>query len=539
MGAMFVAIVLVGGFFDWGVAAIGAIIVGEIVLFYRKEKPVYKKKRTIFTCIPLIFLILMLLSSLWAVDATMNLFGVIRGIVILLWMYLCFQMEETEGIRILDMIPYIGAVMVVIGIISQIHQSFSSLFWQARRFGGFFQYANTCALFLMLGVVILVQRMFQGKRRNKEKIKICFLLFLLITGIFLTGSRSIVLIFLVWGIYKAFTVKRLRLPIVIVTFLCVTVAYIYGMAAGDRQNIARIFTLGSTNSTILGRLLYYVDGLSMVKERPLGLGYMGYYYMQPAVQTGVYTTRFIHNDFLQVLVDYGIIACMMAVIYLVYQLIKGRQGKDKKELLVIILLASLVDFHMQYMSVFMIAVLCFDLGTKEKVRKRRDLRENYVFCVVAIVFFSYILIACLAFQMKKYELALQLIPGYTEAQTQYLGECADKEEAVLIADNILARNEYIAEAYHTKMYAALMDGDFDTALYCMDSTLAIRRYDVERYKMYDELLDEMILISEKEMPNEAERLRLYKNELPKRLAMLEKSTHPIAFELRDRPVFSW
>ena len=539
MGSMFVAFVLVGGFFDWGVAAIGAVIAVEIVLFYRKKRPVYKKKQTIFTCLPFILLIWMLLSSVWAVDATMNLFGVLRGIVILMWMYLCFQMDENEEIKIWEMIPYMGAFMVLIGIISQIHESFSSLFWQARRLGGFFQYANTCALFLMLGIVILVQRMSQEKRINKEKKVVWISLVLLMAGIFLTGSRSIILLLFVWGIYRAFTVKRLRIPIVIVMFFCVAVAYVYGVVADDTQNIARIFTLGSANSTILGRLLYYIDGLSMVKERPFGLGYMGYYYMQPAVQTGVYTTRFIHNDFLQVLIDYGIIACIIAVIYLAYQLITGRQGRDKKELLIILLLASLVDFHMQYMSILMIAVLCLDLGDKEKVRKRRDLRENYVFCVVAVMLFSYIVVACGASQMKKYELALQILPGYTEAQTQYLGVCADKEEAVLIADSILARNEYIAEAYHTKMYAALMDGDFDTALYCMDSILAIRRYDVERYKMYDELLDEMILISEKEMLNEGERLRLYKNELPKRLAMLEKSTHPIAFKLRDKPVFSW
>lgn len=552
MWTMVAAVILMGGFFDWSVAAVGIGIVVEILFLYYKKEPVYKKGRTLFNSIPVFLLIWMPVVSLWAVDPAMNWFGVLRGIVILMWMYLCFQMKENDSIQILRKIPYMGAAMVLLGVFSQVHEGLASFFWQARRFGGFFQYANTCALFLLLGMVILVQEMTEGVVTNnhcqsneltcsksKKYVVICGTMFLLITGIFLTGSRSILLLLIAWGIYKAFTFRKLRLPIITVMVVCIGAAYLYGLIAGDSQNIARIFTLSGANSTMLGRLLYYADGLKAVGNQPFGLGYMGYYYIQPAIQNGVYTTRFIHNDFLQVLVDYGVIAFAAVLGYLVHQLIKGKQGRRKKELLVILLLASLVDFHMQYISILMLAVLCLDLGEKKTLQKRKDLRENYAFCVVAALAFFYVFISAAACQLGNYPLALQLLPKYTEAQVGYMNTCTQKEEAVFMAEEILLHNEYVADAYHTRMYAAMLEEDYSTVLLNMDKVLSIRRYDVERYMAYDELLGEMIVSCESGKPQEAEQLRQFQNGLPLRLAELEESTSSLAFMLRDKPVFEW
>ena len=52
----------------------------------------------------------------------------------------------------------------------------------------------------------------------------------------------------------------------------------------------------------------------MLLKRPAGLGYMGYYFLQPSVQSAAYTTKFVHNDFLQIGLDGGMIAMILAVI---------------------------------------------------------------------------------------------------------------------------------------------------------------------------------------------------------------------------------
>ena len=554
MISFIMGLLLFGGFYDFSVSATAVCVVAEILFHYCKKKPVYQKKKNYILWIPAVLVGWSVLVSGWALDVSENILGILRGAVVLLWMYRCFLMDEGEKQKIFDMIPYLGAGMTLIGLVSLTYDGFADYFWQARRFGGFFQYSNTCALFLVLGIVLLTQRFLQKQSRNKMKIEAlsvtwilqkdnlltAAVLFLLSFGLFLTGSRSILLLFLVWGIYQAVRVRWLRMPFAAVGVLSFLIAYFYGMLTDDSQNIARIFTLFSSNSTILGRILYDIDALSIAKGHPFGLGYMGYYYIQSAIQTGVYTTRFIHNDLLQILVDYGIPAFGLILVYLGWQLIKGKQSIQKKELLILILVASLVDFHLQYMSILMVAVLCFDLGEKDRVKKQKELRENYIFSGVAIVVFIYFTVAFGAHYLGNNELAIKLFPNYTEAQVQILNGCTDKEKAVVLADEILSHNAYVSEAYHVKVYAAVMDGDFEEALEYMDKSLALRRYDVETFRAYDELLNEMIIAGDGMGQSEqTELLKEFKNELPIRLAELEKETHPIAFRLRDIPMFKW
>ena len=105
--------------------------------------------------------------------------------------------------------------------------------------------------------------------------------------------------------------------------------------------------------------------------------------MQPMVQTGVYTTRFVHNDFLQIMVDYGIPVFLLMAVYLGYQIFKGKQTSLQKEILILLLLASLMDFHLQYMSSLMLLVLCLDLGEKGKkifiIPKDSETKTRYIF----------------------------------------------------------------------------------------------------------------------------------------------------------------
>ena len=548
-----IGFLLLGGIYDFSVSATAICVVAEILVHYHKKKPVWQKKRNYILWIPIAMVAWSAMVSFWALDMSENMLGILRGVVLLLWMYRCFLLEEAEKQKILQAIPYLGATMVLVGIVSLVNVNLAAKFWQARRLGGFFQYSNTCALFLMLGIVILVQQILQKQNSNKsdfktvvsklfirENLVVAIVFVLLVLGIFLTGSRSILLLLLAWGVCQALKVKTLRVPFAVVSALCLGGAYLYGILAGDNQNIARIFTLFRSNSTILGRILYDIDALSIALKHPFGLGYMGYYYIQPAVQTGVYTTRFVHNDFLQLLVDYGFVALAAGVFYIGYQLLKGKQDTYKKELLVLILVASLVDFHMQYMSILMLLILCLDLGERDRIKKQKELKENYFFCGIALVVSGYLTIAFGAQYLGNNDLALTLFPGYTQAQMQKLNTCADKDEAVALADEILSHNEYVSEAYHTKVYAAAMEGDFETAMECMEHSLAIRRYDVATYQAYDELLAEMIAACNSMDWSEQETLLAeYKEQLPDKLAALEEMTHPIAFKLRDVPVFEW
>lgn len=540
MISFFSALILFGGFYDWSVAFIAILMIAEIFWHYRKGKPIFRREKNYFLLIPVILFLWMILVSFWSVDYAENLLGVLRGAALLLFLYLSFQMEEEEKERIFTLLPYFAVGMTVIGLLSLLHENAMSYFWKAGRFGGFFQYANTCALFLLIAIILLIDRLFQVPGKGRKKVIDITAVGILFVGIMLTGSRSVFILLLFFGIYRCITNKKLRIPFAVTISGFLAIAYGYMMIAGDRQNIARIFTIFSSNSTLFGRILYDLDAISILLSHPFGLGYMGYYYIQPSVQTGVYTTRFVHNDLLQAGVDYGVVAIILILIYLGYQIIKGNQDKRKKEILIMILAASLVDFHLQYLGMLMLLLLCCDLGEKKDTKKKKELRENYIFLTGAGLFFLYISIACFAHYRGNNDRALLLFPDYTEAQIEKMISAEGKEEATGLADSILSHNRYVADAHRIKAYVALMDGDYISATEEMDQAVSLKKYDITIYQEYDGLLDNMIALCENinDIQGE-EKLLQKKEELPERLRALEETTSPIAFKLRDKPKFTW
>ncbi len=76
--------------------------------------------------------------------------------------------------------------------------------------------------------------------------------------------------------------------------LFLTVAAVWG----NPELLRRFLVLPIKSSTFRERLLYARDVLPVIFTHPLGLGYQGYLYLQGSFQTGVYQTRFVHNELL-------------------------------------------------------------------------------------------------------------------------------------------------------------------------------------------------------------------------------------------------
>lgn len=91
--------------------------------------------------------------------------------------------------------------MVLAGILALPFPALKEQLWQAGRLGGFFQYSNTCALYLLAGLVVICNRWIENKSREQEsgikrdKMQILEGIVLL-AGLLLTGSRGVMLLFL-------------------------------------------------------------------------------------------------------------------------------------------------------------------------------------------------------------------------------------------------------------------------------------------------------------------------------------------------------
>lgn len=306
-------------------------------LFFKNDIYVYDNLNFIF----MVFIILIYLFVVpFAIDKGMALIGFFKQLSILFFIIILMQFSKKDRDELLLMIPYIGLFMVFISVIAYFIPSFYSFFIVNSRIGGFFQYPNTFALFLLIGCIVLYF--------HEDSYKYPFIyLFILLAGILLTGSRTIYVFTLLMFIYFCIKDhKYLKFVSTIILFFIITVIFvnIFGINIKVLNRLTQ-FTLSS--STLLGRLLYFKDGLKVCFSHPLGLGYLGYYFLEPSIQTGVYSIRFVHNDILQLGLDVGILPCLLFIVVFINSFIFTRVNKENKIIILIILLHSLFEFNLQ------------------------------------------------------------------------------------------------------------------------------------------------------------------------------------------------
>ena len=94
-----------------------------------------------------------------------------------------------------------------------------------------------------------------------------------------------------------------------------------------------------------------------------------------------------------------------------------------------------------------------------------------------------------------------------------------------------------SKAYISLAAIAALKADSEGMCDNMDKAIDCARYDTDCYRLYDRFLSDMIL-DDRVSRAEAERLTEIRQELPGRLEALKEDTDPLAYRLRDKPVFS-
>ncbi|MCR5503893.1 MAG: O-antigen ligase family protein [Lachnospiraceae bacterium] len=540
-----------GGFFEYSAALGGLLLTAAVFLILCVKGKISSVFRSLIPAVPALVILWMLPVSFWAADRYRNLAGVFRFSPLILWIFLIAQFDGEERREIFNLIPISGAVMTVLGGIMYLIPSMRGLMWMSDRFGGNFQYSNTCALYLLAGIVVLVPEegdFFGGvKVRGLEKSRKGSLteiralrfgiLLLLVIGLLLTGSRSILILGLFWGVYKAVRIKRIRIPYLIIAGGSLLAGYLMILLTGSRQNLGRIFTTFTLGSTFWGRLLYMKDALKILMAHPFGLGFQGYYYVQPLYQNGVYQTMYVHNDYLQLMLDAGIIPGLLMIAWLIFLFAKKKVIPEYRELLILILLSSLFDFGMQYLMIPMCAILCVDPGLRaDKSMNPSEKLEGRIGCGLLFLLYAVLIIPFSASRLGNDELEMKFFPHDTEAELRLLSGAQNADTAEYYASDLLKHNPYAADAHRHLAYISLMKGDYEGALDHMDDVIRINRYHLKEYEAYDKILDEVLTGADLSSPIR-ERALHTKEELPKILSALRETTDPLAWKLRDQPVF--
>ena len=526
---------LYGGFYEFSGAMLAAVL--GILLIVCRVKYSFQIKGKKQLAVLLSVFLWFGITCFYAIDRAMAFVGVIKMLPLPLGYLFFMQFSDETRQKATGYIAHIGCFMVLAGILALPFSALKEQLWQAGRLGGFFQYSNTCALYLLAGLVVICNRWIENKSREQEsgikrdKMQILEGI-VLFAGLLLTGSRGVMLLFfgyLIWFIRHLSSQKAKKYGIfcIVAVFALLAVVMVVTNGAGE-QNIGRIFTVFRYSSTWKGRILYDLDALKMIAKYPFGMGYHGYAYVQGRMQTGVYKTLFVHNDWLQAALDLGILPAVLFAAVMLRQLLKGSQSSMQKQILLLIMLHMLVDFDLQFTAIGLLGLLCLDYGKAEGSLKKKTKIEDCIFLTVISVGCIYFCMPFLLDYVGEHQKALSFYGAYTPAQLAVMEGSRSAEEATSAAEQILTHNTHLAEVYQYLAYGALEKENYEESFINMEKAISCDIYAKELYDEYEEILSQAEKV---QGSDQSERRAWIRN---KKQEVLKKSSS-LAYELNDRP----
>lgn len=473
-----------GLYFYFEVYALTVLVTLLLMWVSYSEKELYVDK---FILLPLLVVLVGGLFGLfYAVDFGMALLGLVKWMSYIL-IYLLIQQIMEEGYKelLLKVVVFSGLIMSFIVLLSQVTGVFSDFMIQKGRLGGFFQYANTFGLYLVICLLLLFIEHFPIYIKVIGGILILSVTVLTFSrGTLVTLAIGVVgLLLIEWyrggkklkGISswlvdsRAISIdvkgkKGLSHKIVIITSIVGLVLALILIRLTDQSDMASRIGNGISSSEFLSRLLYYKDGLMIVAKNPFGLGHMGYAYVQKTYQTGAtYYVKFIHNNVLQWLLDYGIIVGASFVGFFLFHLLNGRIKVEHRWLLMLILLHSAMDFDMEFAYIWVIILImitrCND-STMWGITMKRRLLTSVTLSVIVILYLYAFFVTIFQYTNHN-ELALAMYPFYTEAETDLLTK-RDLDEEVKLG---IARDLTISQPYFVESFAYMRDYAYNSRDY--------------------------------------------------------------------------
>lgn len=510
-----------GIFYDWAVF-LSLIINAVFLIAYSAGKGRINIYFDIKGVAGLVILATSLLSIFVSVSKGDAVLGVARIVSVLIFILILMQLEDERHLAAFKMIPYAGILMIAVSALIFCFPDIRPMAFETNRLAGLFQYANTLALFLLFGVIITINEL--------KNYPLCVGLIL---GILWTGSRTTLVITLLLILYYAIRLKEARKILLCIVGGIVLLALLAGLLLGLSDNFGRITTLALSSSTFVGRLLYIQDALPLIASHPFGLGHLGYMMIQPVIQTGVYSVRYIHNEYLQVILDYGWIAGAAFITLLVSGLkgaIAGKKGMEA-EIIICSMVHILMDFDFQYLVILYIVLMCMDWKCTKSISV--DLLPVRVVSICIILPSIWLLAA---FSMKDInpKAAAQIYPWSYELTESLTMTSKDANEVESGAGRMLEMNPYSYEAYNALGDVAIYKNDIDSLMDMKWKCLEIGAFHDIFYTEFRDILDFAIQTGQNDIVSKA---KTYYNKLGGLIEDTKKRTSPLAKQIRDQMSF--
>ena len=518
------AVLFSGGYYDCAVLLWGAALVPLLLVSLRRTGTLLLPAGPEALCLYGLFL-LHLAALPFAVSRGAALTGALRlGVWVLFFLY-AFTYTPEERQDILTVTARAGALLSLL----------SSAFFLWQRAGGFrdpngradgpFGYANTWALFQLVCLLLLLL----GKERKKPDWPA---MAVLLVGIWLSGSRGTFLLLLALAALlglRTLVLQKRVLPVLAGLGLLLAAGFLANLASGGMV-LDRLAAVSLSSSSLSGRLLYWLDGLDLLKRHPLGTGRGGYLYLQPLFQTGPYILRHIHNEYLQAALDGGVLSgLLLAGLVLCLVLRKGVPFRERLAMTAIGLHAFW-DFDLQYSAVVFLLLLCGAGGKARTVTVSRA-PVRVAGGLLALVF-CWGALGCGLSLLGQDRAAWRMLPADLELAENALNAALSPEEAEQTAGRILASTDLSMVAWDWAYRDALgRDAPLETA----KAKLQYLRLNPYREEVYEEITSLLESLRPRCGPGERDALRETARAVLDQMEDVQARTRPLAYRMAEPP----
>lgn len=468
---------------------------------------------------------LTLLTIPFGVSSGMAFAGFLRLAVWVLFFLYAATYTDQERADILNAVAYEGAVLSLITIAGFLYDAAAGIDDPNGRIDGFFQYANTWSLFLLACLILLALK---DRRHPADWPAMAALL----CGVYLSGSRGVFLLLLplalAWGVHRLIRLRDVKTVALAAGGMAAVGVLAVLLSGGLVLDRLRAITLSS--SSLNGRLLYYLDGAEMLLRHPLGVGYGGYLYLQPLEQTGVYTLRFIHNEYLQAALDGGVLAGLLLAGLMAALLF--RKGAPLRERAVVFAVAAhcLIDFDLHFTAVVFLLLLCGSGGKCRQISLPR--RPVLVAGTALALMFGYFAAAYYMDFTGRAKAAYTMFPADLSLAENYLQTFSTVEQAEPTADRIIQMSPLSMVAWDCKFGAAARRADLPAMVEAKYNYLRLSRYRGEVYEEFTALLENACAQGSQ---GELSRYLTVTENVIQQLEEVNRTTSPLAYRIVDKP----
>ena len=472
----------VGGYYVFYSAAVGIVLLIALLVHIFKTKSIkYSKSFTFFV---LLFMSVMyFLTKFWAVDKSMSIHGFVKFFTAFLFTLAIIQISREERQQLLYSVPITAVIMTVFTELMGFTEFGRNRFYDnIGDLHGAFEYANAFAIYLLIAFIIALC----------SNIKIPFKLVTIVVcayGIYKSNSRAVwmisavmlVLIVLCY-VFKNVS-KSTRKLIVILIFLFGVLSFIILYRFGI---VEKVFNYINTDGSFNERYLYYTDTLRYILKHPFGKGAYAFYFAQSKFQSAYYYAIDVHCDLLQYAIEIGVIPALLFAVVVVKQLFSKQTSLLQKLVMTAIMLHSLFDYDLQFISILFVLLLCFDYPNVEEKEIDSKLIPTVIVSVFAVL---YVVIGLSAFcnYMGDHQKSVYYYKN-TPSLIILMQSTNDKQSAYVIAQEILKRNDSVYEPNNVMANIYSADNKYGKAIKQMELVIEKDPRTMQHYRDYIDLL---------------------------------------------------